>query len=307
MPLYNQTTYLHQALQSLVSQSYGDFQLHILDDSIEDEPGEIAKRYAAIDSRIKYVRNPSRKGLIDNWKACFENAGAADYFAWVSDHDVWHRRWLEAMVGEIARGKNTVLVFPKKAYISANGKKISKKPIPIVSTEGLSDTDRIMSICMRGRGYGKMVYGLFSTSAVRQAGIFRRVLFPDVVLIFELSLIGDIKQVDEELFYQRRMVEVSPERQKNNLFPKKPWYTHLPWVFVNTAVIFWNTMFPAYETTLRKRMLGLLVATIYFFRYIGKAGKRGQLGSFYEWSHGKRPWMRRVRRRFLDFRGPFNN
>lgn len=307
MPLYNQTTYLHQALQSLVSQSYRNFQLAILDDSTEDTPGEIAKHYADADDRITYIRNPARKGLIDNWRACFENAGAAEYFAWVSDHDVWHPRWLEVLLDKMTHGTSTVLVFPKKVYLSANGEKIHKKPIPLVTTEGLSDTERVIRICMRGRGYGKMVYGLFRAEAIRQAGIFRKVLFPDVVLLFELCLIGDIQQVDEELFYQRRVAEVSPERQKNMLFCQKPWYIHLPWVLVNTVVLFWNTVFPAYETTFRKRLLGVLVSLSYFFRYIGKLGEKGRWGSFYEWSHGKRPWMRRVRGRFSDYKGPFKN
>ena len=45
MPLYNQTNFLIEALQSLVAQTYRDFKLIIVDDSTESRPGEIAKLY----------------------------------------------------------------------------------------------------------------------------------------------------------------------------------------------------------------------------------------------------------------------
>jgi glycosyltransferase involved in cell wall biosynthesis len=98
MPLYNQTNFLIEALQSLLGQEYRDFRLIIADDSTESKPGQIAKEFASKDNRICYIKNDSRKGMIDNWKACFNYAGDVDYFAWVSDHDVWHPEWLKSLI-----------------------------------------------------------------------------------------------------------------------------------------------------------------------------------------------------------------
>ena len=127
MPLYNQTDFLIEALQSLLGQAYRDFRLIITDDSTETRPGQIAKEFASSDNRISYIKNNSRKGMIDNWKACFDYAGDVDYFAWVSDHDVWHPEWLESLVSIMLESSNIVLTYPKAAYITPEGRKYKKK------------------------------------------------------------------------------------------------------------------------------------------------------------------------------------
>ena len=42
--------------------------------------------------------------MVRNWRKCFERARQeyprSEYFAWVSDHDFWHPRWLEMLVAE---------------------------------------------------------------------------------------------------------------------------------------------------------------------------------------------------------------
>lgn len=86
-----------------------------------------------------------------------------------------------------------------------------------------------------------MVYGLIRAESLRRAGIFRNVMFPDVMLVLELSLQGDIHQVDSELWYNRRTADFSAARQKKSLFVKKPWYLFFPWPFVNAWILAWNT------------------------------------------------------------------
>ena len=89
MPLYNQTKYLPEALNSLLAQTYNNFRLVIADDSTEPGPGQIVKSFSEKDSRITYFKNENRLGLVDNWKNCFHLAGHVDYFGWVGDHDVY--------------------------------------------------------------------------------------------------------------------------------------------------------------------------------------------------------------------------
>jgi hypothetical protein len=80
-----------------------------------------------------------------------------------------------------------------------------------------------------------MVYGLMRTDAVRHAGIFREVLCPDRLLVAELTLQGEIRQLPEPLWYRRQFTEGSIERQRFTLFPPgtqapsrfvPPWYMH---------------------------------------------------------------------------------
>ena len=82
MPLYNQTQFLPDALSSILAQTYRDFRLLVVDDSTEPGPQAIIKQFASRDNRISYLKNTSRKGMVENWKTCFQQAGNPDYFAW---------------------------------------------------------------------------------------------------------------------------------------------------------------------------------------------------------------------------------
>ncbi|MEE8429277.1 MAG: glycosyltransferase family A protein [Gammaproteobacteria bacterium] len=298
MPLYNQTEFLKQALESLLGQSYRDFRLVIVDDSSDDQSGEIAKQYASTDNRIHYFKNISRKAIVDNWKLCVHSAGDADYFAWVGDHDIWHTEWLESMVRVLDMHPNVVLVYPQAAHITSAGQRRSKKLSQSFSTDGLGKAQRVRAVCKEARYYGKKVYGLYRVSALRRAGIFRRVLFPDVILLLELSLYGDFKQVDTELWSMRQLADFSIARQKISLFVSKPWYIFLPWPLVNTAVLAWNTAIRPGVGNLRHRLLGFKMAVMYFYRWIGNLGEGSMIGSYHEWRKGKKPWIKKLRNQF---------
>lgn len=299
MPLYNQTDFLKEALQSLLVQTYPDFRLIIVDDSTNPSPGKIVRQFTAKDSRISYIKNESRKGLVDNWRACFRHAGDTDYFAWVGDHDVWHPQWLEKMVGILNDNPNVVLVYPIFVRITPESK-IIDKPSRHFSTTGMSDLQRIKAVGRNARAFGKMVYGLFRANALRRAGVFRRVMFPDVVLLNELSLQGEFAQVEDELWFVRRVAKFSVARQKNSLFVRKAWYIFVPWPLVNTVTLAWNTAIVSNGQNFRQRYLGLRVAIMYFCRHIGKLGKGSWIGSYYEWTRGKKPWMKNMKRRMRE-------
>ncbi len=296
MPLYNQTQFLEEALQSLLAQTYSDFRLLVVDDSTEPSPGVMVRRYAAKDNRIEYIKNESRKGMVGNWRACFKYAGDVDYFAWVGDHDVWHPEWLEKMVESLNKYPNVVLTYPVFERITTEGNLIDK-PSRYFSTDNMSERRRIKAVCREARAFGKMVYGLFRAKALQRAGVFRRVLFPDVILIHELALQGDFKQVKEKLWYIRRVAKFSIERQKNSLFIRKAWYIYLPWPLVNAAVLAWNTAIVSETRSFKLRLLGLYVAIAYFFRYIGKLGTGSWIGSYHEWIHGKKPLIKKWKKR----------
>ncbi len=98
LPAYNRPDSLPQAIESLLSQTFGAFELVIVDDANSPETALVAERYRRHDPRIHYEANPLRLGMVDNWRRVFERGRrvypGATYFAWVSDHDVWHPRWL---------------------------------------------------------------------------------------------------------------------------------------------------------------------------------------------------------------------
>ena len=114
-PLFNHAKDFREAIESILGQTCSDFALVLVDDCSTDETAAIAREYAAADPRVTYVANETRLGLVDNACRAFEIARQmypdAEYFAWASDHDLWHPRWLQALVDTLDQDPNLVLTW----------------------------------------------------------------------------------------------------------------------------------------------------------------------------------------------------
>jgi glycosyltransferase involved in cell wall biosynthesis len=243
VPVYNRAGYLPAALDSLLGQSCRDFGLVLLDDCSTDESPAIIDRYAAADDRIVALRNPRHLGLILTWRRAYQLAREqfpdADYFAWGSDHDLWEPRWLETLVRELDEAQTAVLAYPESVRISATGELIAS-PWRF-STQGIdSPLARLRRTCtgMGGRA-GSMVYGLFRVSALEGLDVYAYVMEPDNLLLAELSVRGEFRQVPEVLWKRRFPVDETRRRHLASLFhDTPPWYAHLPAWLQNAPLVF---------------------------------------------------------------------
>ena len=233
--LFNRADYLPEALDSLLAQTFGAFQLVLVDDGSSDRTETIARGYAARDPRVRYIRHERRQGMTASWRHAFEEATANPairYFAWASDHDRWAPGWLEALIAEMEANRHVVLAYPLTRRLDANGNLLDK-PARLFETRGLTTVDeRWQQVSSEHVASGDMVYGLMRADAVRQASIFRDVMCPDRLLIAELALRGAFHQVPQELWFRRQFDEASVARQRTSLFagaaPRGRWLP--PWL-----------------------------------------------------------------------------
>jgi hypothetical protein len=244
LPLYNGAAHLAEALESLLSQTASDFAIVLADDRSTDETPEIAARYAALDSRISYASNDERLGLARNWKNVFERCVEAfpdaEFFAWASDHDVWHPRWLERLTAALDESPRATLAFPDVALLRPGAElrllSTTRDTSDVVGTFPL-----VNRVIRGGLSRGNMVYGLFRADAVRSAGGFRQVLVPDKLLVAEVALQGPTVRVPELLWYRRPTASFEVARQRRALFPDgRPVVARLPWPFAHGAWIAWD-------------------------------------------------------------------
>ena len=222
MTLYNNERHLREATDSILGQTHGDFALLMLDDGSSDETEAIARAYERRDRRVRYRRHAERQGMVPTWKEAVEIARRehpqVEYFAWVSDHDRWDPRWLARMVAELDSHPEAVLAYPQTLRIDECGHLMEKEP-RVFDTAGLADQEsRWRHFSWNGFGSGDMVYGLMRIRALEAAGIFRPVLNPDRLLIAELTLQGQIRQVPEPLWSRRQSNQASVARQSVSLF-----------------------------------------------------------------------------------------
>jgi hypothetical protein len=163
------------------------------------------------------------------------------YFAWASDHDVWDPRWLERLVEELEAHPEAVLAYPLDIGIDADGRKF-RDPWRF-QTAGMSFLGPRFVTATWGMKAGCMVYGLQRVHALERCGVFRPVIVPDRLLLTELAIIGEFRQVDEVLWSRRYPGREMPirARQRLTFFPDgAPLYANLPWPLVHGAALAWS-------------------------------------------------------------------
>ena len=271
MTLYNNAPHLPHAIESLLAQTNGDFAMLLLDDASSDGTEEIARRYVERDSRLRYVKHDQRQAMIATWREVAETAArewpSAEYFAWVSDHDWWHPRWLERLIAELDADSGAVLAYPITRRVSPGGDEIDKGA-RLFDTAACPDLrSRWKHFCHHGVGAGDMVYGLMRMSALRRTGIFRPVLRPDRLAIVEMTLQGRIHQVPEVLWFRRQSQGTSVARQGTTLllpgseprsFSWPPWLQH--------SLILWREYVPSPEPSITRAQWARMILR-YQFRY----------------------------------------
>ena len=62
VPVYNTARYLQDCIESLLSQTYADFELILVEDASTDNSRTIIESYRSIDSRIRLVSHASNQG-----------------------------------------------------------------------------------------------------------------------------------------------------------------------------------------------------------------------------------------------------
>jgi hypothetical protein len=283
--LFNRAAYLREALDSLLAQTYRSFRLVLVDDGSTDGTEEIAREYAARDPRVTYIRHAERQGMTASWRHAFEAAAAdpsARYFAWASDHDRWDPRWLERLVAELERAPGVVVAYPHTRRLDPEGR-LLEKPARLFETVGMPSLDeRWPYVCRETVASGDMIYGLMRVEAVRKAGVFRDVMCPDRLLMAELALQGEFRQVPEELWFRRQFPGASVSRQRTSLFagraPRGRWLP--PWLQHGRAL--WRVYVSPEQDPARRRAASrrvLQYSTQYLLRHQQKSTTYRQFGS----------------------------
>jgi glycosyltransferase involved in cell wall biosynthesis len=124
MPVYNGAPFIREALESLINQTYTNFELIISDNASTDQTGIICQEYAGRDSRIRYVLQNENLGAISNFQFVLDEA-AGKYFMWAAADDCWSQDWLYDLTVGLNHGAHACSVG-NICYIDAEGKKINQ-------------------------------------------------------------------------------------------------------------------------------------------------------------------------------------
>jgi glycosyltransferase involved in cell wall biosynthesis len=286
LPVYNGEQHLAEAIESLLGQSRSDLAIVVVDNCSTDGTAEIAQRYASLDSRLLYERNEQLLALVQNWRRAFDSARrrfpAAPYFAWVSDHDVWHPEWLRTLGGELDAHPEAVLAYPLGVRIDDAGAEYPTRERSFDTVGVQEAAERLRRTGRDMVGAGEMIYGLFRSDALERCGPFPLVVLPDRLQLLRLSVEGEFRQVRSRLWYRRFRagVVMSNTRQRRAFLGRAPLWAYLPWSLTHTLL---------FVRSPGQRRLGGGVLVDSLRHAYARSRRRGQ--------RGLRWWRREQRRR----------
>ena len=215
LPLRNGAEYLREALDSILAQSFHDFELVICDNASTDESFSICEEYAERDSRIRLYRNEENVGGAGNYNKVFE-LSRGEYFKWAAHDDICEETLLERCVAALDAKQLAVIAFPRTRYVDAAGgvQRVSTPGLSVRAHRPVDRVRRLIDLAIRDDDVYMSIFGLFRRDALARSARIATHVASDQTLLLELALQGDFEEVDEPLFVRRMHDETSMIRDR---------------------------------------------------------------------------------------------
>jgi glycosyltransferase involved in cell wall biosynthesis len=202
MPVFNGEKYLKEALDSILTQTYSDFELVISDNASTDRTEHICREYAAKDRRIRYYRNEKNIGAPKNFNRVFE-LSSGEYFKWATYDDVHAPEYLQKCVSVLDKDPSVVLCHSITGRIDEHGILMGIVNQGMLRTIG-SEKPHERFGDLIGLFYAVCtILGVGRTSAFRKSPLEGSYIGADRNLLAEMGLMGRIHEIPECLFFLR--------------------------------------------------------------------------------------------------------
>jgi len=125
LPVYNGENYLRFAIESVLGQTFQDFELIVVDDGSSDATPEVVRGYG---ERVRYVRQENT-GVAGAFNHGLRLA-AGRYFSWLSHDDVFHETKLEKQVAALGRLEGPAVCYTDIQMIDSRGEVVMEHELP---------------------------------------------------------------------------------------------------------------------------------------------------------------------------------
>ena len=181
MPVYNAEKFIRRALDSLLGQTFDDFELIISDNASTDGTELICIKYASIDQRIRFLRQVKNIGAATNFQFVLDEA-VGEYFVFAAHDDWWGPNFIQELSLILDTKPDVVLSFCTFNHVDLNYNVF--RNYPIVHKIGISEINNRRIIgrnsfekyLLQNLKHGKvnLIYGLMRRKELVSADIIRR-------------------------------------------------------------------------------------------------------------------------------------
>ena len=201
LPVFNGEKYIKEAIKSIISQIYQNWELIVIDDCSADKTAEIVKAFVENDSRVKYYKNIKNYKLPRSLNIGFSKA-KGKYYTWTSDDNILLPDAIKKMVQVLEHNKEASMVYANYSVIDENGIKI--KDIELPESKELI-TGNVFGACF-----------MYSAKAAKLVGEYDVNLFlaEDYDYWIRMKRVGGITHLNEILYLYRLHASSLTETKK---------------------------------------------------------------------------------------------
>ena len=227
--VYNGERFISDAIESLLGQTFTDFELIISDNASTDRTGEICQRYVRQDRRVRYYRNHKNMGAGWNIRRVVELA-SGKYFKWAACDDRCEPQFLERSIAALEGDSSVVLAHSRTRVIAENGEFLEYYDWPM-DTASRSPVNRFAEMLLNDH-MCYQIFGVIRREALDRVPPQGSYVNSDGVLLAQLSFLGPFYEDPDFLFVSRRHSAQSsrtlPVRVKQRRFRLTNRYGTLP-------------------------------------------------------------------------------
>ena len=200
VPVYDGEAFVREALDSILAQTFHDYEVIISDNASTDATPEICMEYAARDPRIRYSRNETNIGANPNFNRLVGMA-QAPYFKLANADDLCHPDLLARCVSVLDQRSDVVLSYGRTRLIDAAGASLGDYddrldlPWPSAPARFRAAIERMALV--------NVLQGVIRTDVLRKTALLASHPGADIVLVAELALHGKFNATSEQLFFRR--------------------------------------------------------------------------------------------------------
>lgn len=221
LPVYNGELFLKKALDSLLNQTYFNFELIISDNNSTDSTQRICQEYAKNDKRIQYIRQEKNIGAFLNFNFVLTKAQGT-YFMWAAVDDYWDNDFIQKNLDVLQQNPNVVCSISKIDTYGFSDDDMIKYDIPFVNypkfLRSFIKIRRKKLICasfaifgsysqkirsfLKNPGASSRFYGVYRTVQIKECYIQKQFIGVEFAISLNLLKLGDFFELDEILFYR---------------------------------------------------------------------------------------------------------
>lgn len=284
LPVYNGEKFIHKCLDSLLEQTYDNFEIIISDNASTDNTKNICQEYSQKDKRIRYIRQEENIGLLPNFNFVLDHANSK-FFMWMGVDDYILPNYIKKNMDILTSNSNIVGSVSK-----INPYNFSQQHIDKIDSKFIDFTKKLRTRFKKLDAFSisgnydqkvrkyltgstcQVIYGIFRTEQLKKSIIPSLFVGLDWAEMLNVLKYGDIHVINEVLMYEFEggrssggILHISKTYNPNTFSIIFPWY---PFTKTSLKILGFKLFFKNLDYFIKLNFEGFISQIIDFSRLL---------------------------------------